>query len=216
MDAHLALPGSGFDDYLAALRKQSRTNARREIAAFRAADVVTGLERIGDCCDEAAPLLAQLQARYGHAGPEDHYRRMLRRHAEALDDMSLVVTARRGGRLAAFALFYLWRSTMYLRLAGFDYPLLTGAFEYFNVAFYLPIDWAYAHGFDQLHLGRESFEAKLRRGAKLRPMLSAALPATSVSARESASAWNRVQLTHWQSATSAPSLDGTEWLRWAS
>ena len=52
--------------------------------------------------------------------------------------MSLVVTARRGGRLAAFALFYLWRSTMYLRLAGFDYPLLTGAFEYFNVAFYVP------------------------------------------------------------------------------
>jgi hypothetical protein len=56
----------------------------------------------------------------------------------------------------------------------------------------------------------------LRRGAKLRPMLSAALPATSAGARESASAWNRVQLTRWQSATSPSGLDGTEWLRWAS
>lgn len=216
MDAHLTLPGSGLGDYLSTLRKQARTNARREIATYRAAGLVTGFERIGDCCDEAAPLLQQLQARYGHGGPEEHYRRMLRRHAGALDDMSLVVTARRGGRLVAFALFYLWGSTMYLRLAGFDYPLLAGAFEYFNVAFYLPIEWAYEHGFRQLHLGRESFDAKLRRGARLRPMLSAALPVTSEGARDSAYAWNRRQLEQWQSATGATYLSGDEWVRWAS
>ena len=78
MDAHLALPGLGSTTTSSwHCESRPRTNARR------AADVVTGLERIGDCCDEAAPLLQQLQARYGHAGPEDHYRRMLRRHAEA-------------------------------------------------------------------------------------------------------------------------------------
>lgn len=212
MDANLALAGSEFADYLSGLRKQARTNVRREIAAYRAAGYVTKLERIGDCCDEAAPLLRQVQARYGHGGDEEHYRRMLRRHAEALDDISLVVTARRSGRLVAFALFYLWGSTMYLRLAGFDYPLLADAFEYFNVAFYLPIEWAYQHGYAQLHLGRESFDAKVRRGASLRPMLSAALPAASEEAMHSAYAWNRRQLGRWQSG--GVSLSGPDWAPW--
>lgn len=216
MDAHLTLPGSQFGDYLSALRKQARTNARREIAAYRAAPFTTGFERIGDCCDEAALLLMQLQARYGHGGDEGHYRRMLRRHAEALDDLSLVVTARRGGRLAAFALFYLWGNTMYLRLAGFDYPLLADAFEYFNIAFYEPAGWAYEHGFQQLHLGRESYQAKVRRGARLRPMLSIALPPASGRAAESARAWNRYQLEQWRIAMSVTSLSGDEWARWAS
>jgi uncharacterized protein len=216
MDAYLALPGSEFGDYLSVLRKQARTNARREFATYRAAGFATGFERIGDCCDEAAPLLQQLQARYGHGGDEEHYRRMLRRHAEALDDLSLVVTARRAGRLAAFALFYLWGRTMYLRLAGFNYALLADAFEYFNVAFYVPIEWAYVHGYAQLHLGRESFDAKLRRGARLRPMLSAALPPAGEAARQSAYAWNRRLLGQWQAATNMSCLNGAEWARWVS
>lgn len=214
MEARLALPGTGFEDYLASLRKQARTNARREIAVYRGSGLVTGIERIGDCCDEAAPLLRQLQAHYGHAGTDEHYRRMLRRHATALDDMSLVVTARRDGRLVAFALFYLWGTTMYLRLAGFDYARLPGAFEYFNVAFYIPIEWAYDHGFDRIHLGRESFEAKVRRGARLHPALSAALPETTPGARESAREWNRRLLGDWRSSMGTSAVSGDEWTRW--
>lgn len=216
METRLQLPGSGFDDYLATLRKQARTNTRREIADYRKSDLVTGLERIGDCCDEAAPLLRQLQARYGHGGSDEHYRRMLRRHAAVLDDMSLVVTARRNGQLVAFALFYLWGKTMYLRLAGFDYPRLPGAFEYFNVAFYVPIEWAYEHGFDRLHLGRESFEAKVRRGGRLHPSLSAALPEITPDAQETANSWNRRQLAEWRRMMGTSALSGDDWVRWAA
>lgn len=211
MDADLTLPGSGFEDYLSALHKQARTNARREIATYRAADLATGFERIGDCYEEAAPLLRQLQARYGHAGADEHYRRMLRRHAEALDDLSLVITARRGGRLTAFALFYLWGDTMYLRLAGFDYPMLADAFEYFNVAFYEPIEWGYRHGYRRIHLGRESYDAKLRRGARLRPMLSAELPVGAGAPAQGG--WNRRQLAAWRLGLPAE-LAGQEWTRW--
>lgn len=214
MEARLTLPGTGFGDYLASLRKQARTNARREIAAFRASGLVTGIERIGDCCDEAAPLLRQLQAHYGHGGTDEHYRRMLRRHAAALDDLSLVVTARRDGRLVAFALFYLRGTTMYLRLAGFDYARLPGVFEYFNVAFYIPIEWAYDHGFDRIHLGRESFEAKVRRGARLHPALSAALPETTPGAQEAAREWNRRLLGDWRSSMGASAVGGDAWTRW--
>jgi uncharacterized protein len=215
MDACLTLRGSGFDDYLSGLHKQARTNVRREIAAYQAADVITGFARIGECCDEAAPLLQQLQERYGHGGDEKAYRRMLRGQAEILDDMSLVITARRGGRLIGFALFYLWGNTMYLRMAGFDYAMLDDAFEYFNLAFYLPIKWAYEHGFSQLHLGRESYDAKVRRGARLRPLLSAGLPAMGGCVSGSERAWNRHQLEQWQSVIGPSRVDGGEWARWA-
>lgn len=87
-----------------------------------------------------------------------------------------------------------------MRLAGFDYRALRGAFEYFNVVFYLPLRYLYRTGLRRLHLGRESYDAKLRRGATPTPLWSLAAfeaappkPGGVCAAR----GWNRCAAAAW-------------------
>ena len=72
---------------------------------------------------------------------------------------------------------YRWEDILYGRLAGFDYDRLRGAFEYFNLAFYRPFAYCARYGLTTLHLGIESRAAKALRGATMRPLWSAVVPA---------------------------------------
>ena len=218
-DAWLPLPGTTFEDYLAGLSAQARTNCRHESRTFAAAGLSLELTSIGQCWAEAGPLLGQVQRRYGHGGSDQAYRAALARHAELLDDLSVVVAARRGGRLVAFALFYQWRDSLNLRMVGFDYDALPGAFEYFTVAFYEPIRYAYANGLRRIQLGRESYQAKVRRGGRLRPLWAVlrADPATAPTPGAGAAdtrRGNARRLAGLQRQLSPSWLTGAEWTRW--
>lgn len=61
-------------------------------------------------------------------------------------------------------------------MVGFDYEALADAFEYFNLTIYIPLRYAFAHGLKRIHLGRESYVAKLRRGAVAEPLWSVEVP----------------------------------------
>lgn len=74
------------------------------------------------------------------------------------------------GQLVGFSLAYKWGGTLWLRAVGFDYGQLRGGYEYFNLVFYQPLYYAYACGLERLHLGRESYEAKVNRGGRLSPL----------------------------------------------
>ena len=57
-----------------------------------------------------------------------------------------------------------------MRSAGFDYPRLRDAAEYFNLVIYLPLRRAVEVGARMVHTGIESTHAKALRGAELRPL----------------------------------------------
>jgi uncharacterized protein len=167
----------GLPGYLAALPGARRRRIAREMRVFEAAGWHVREERLGDCWSELAALLFQVQEKYGHAPNVDRYRALLRRQADLLDDVSVVFGIREpDGRLAGAMLGYRWRDCLYARLVGFDYARLRDAMEYFNVTYYQPIEYASRHGLSRLHLGPGSYEAKLLRGAELRPLWTVALP----------------------------------------
>ena len=59
----------------------------------------------------------------------------------------------------------------YCRAAGFDYDRLTrNDFCYFNAGFYAPLRYALAEGAHRIELSMESYQAKLGRGCRLRPL----------------------------------------------
>ncbi|MGW6722771.1 GNAT family N-acetyltransferase [Streptomyces sp. NPDC054995] len=169
-DARIPLPGTTFDDYLAALPSKRRVTIRRERRAFAEAGYERRTLRLSECADTAGALAAQLQARHGHPADPAVMAAILHDQAEGMADSGTVHAAFTGRHMVAFSLAYHHAGTVWLRSTGYDYARLRGAHEYFNLVYYLPIEDAYAHGATALHLGMESLRAKVLRGATASPL----------------------------------------------
>lgn len=193
-DSHLELVWSSFAEFLATRSRNRRQSLRREMRAFEEADYEVGVETLQSCWEEAGRLLALTQQRYGHKSSEEGMQALVGAQMHLMNDLSLVFTCRVAGDLVAFSLFYEWLGVLYLRMVGFDYGRLRSAYEYFNLAYYLPLQYAYAHQLRFLHLGIEAHEAKARRGAMLRPLWTLVVPPlVGEPSLEDVGAWNRAK-----------------------
>lgn len=165
--AHIDIGGLSFDESIRALGRKKSAVVWNEIRRFERAGYATAIERLADCWEEAGPLVASVQQRYGHEETAQSCRRDLRAQGELLAGHDLVFTARRGGKLTAAAVFYHWNDMLVGRVVGFDYANLSGAMEYFNLYFYQPLSYACEHGVTRILLGTGSERAKQLRGATL-------------------------------------------------
>jgi predicted N-acyltransferase len=179
-DAVLDLPGTGFDDYLAALPYRRRDQVRRESTRFISAGFSIATFPVEQTWERLAELFGAVQRRYGQGGDAAAWRGLVERQSVRVAADAVILGCRRGGELVGAVLLYGWRDACYVKLVGFDYDRLEGAFEYFNLVYYAVIRYAYAQGLTRVHFGREAFEAKLRRGAQLRPLWIVEVPASVV------------------------------------
>lgn len=166
--AVIRLPQGGFDAYLATLSAHRRNAVRRERKTFANVGYILRQTRLSEAADVMGRLAANVESKYGAAIDPDVVLSSLRRQAAGLDDRSTVTTcACPDGTVIGCCLFYQWGSTLYARMAGFDYPRLAHAFEYMNLVIYQGIDIAYRSGCTELHLGMGSYEVKAGRGADI-------------------------------------------------
>jgi len=169
-EAVLDLDGAGWDDYLAALPRQRQPKVRREVRKFDAAGYDVPLGPLPPWLAEAGEMLAAVQRRYAHDADGEGLAEMLAEQVGAVDSHVAFVAADAEGPVG-FALAFPFGDELYMRAGGFAYPRLRpGAAEYFNLSYYEPIRWAYRAGLRRLHLGMESLDAKLLRGARLSPL----------------------------------------------
>lgn len=194
LDTVLPVPGRSFDDYCAALGGRRAYGVRKDMRVFADAGYATAVEPLSACWYEAGPLAANVENRYGKHETVEEARASLRSQARALGSSSLAFTARRDGRLVAVAVHYAWRDKLFGRLVGFDYEALTDAREYFNLYYYLPLEWAYRNGSHTIHLGTGSYAAKFRRGARPAPLWAVALTASRAGDWRR---WNAERATAW-------------------
>lgn len=162
--------------------------ARSEAAGYEVRE-----ERLADCWEQAGALLANVERKYGRPADPEHWKRVTGRQCERLNDRGVVFACHRGAGLVAFCLTYPWGACLHERMLGFDYAALANAYEYFNMVFYVPLAYAFAHGLRRLHLGRESYPAKVLRGARLSPLWSLDLDHDRPSQR-----WNRRLAERWR------------------
>lgn len=170
------LIADGWDGYLAGLAHRRRKGTMRERRRFEQAGYDVAEQPLSACWPALAGLVANLQQKYGHRTTTESMRRVLAPQAEFLDDESVTFTARREGRLVAGSLQYRFGDTLYARMIGFDYDRLLDAYEYFNLSYYLPVQYMERTGLRRLHLGIESARVKAERGARLHPLWTVAVP----------------------------------------
>lgn len=176
VEAEIDLAGRTFEEYVSDLPIRMRSKVRHEMRVFAAAGWRIDHQRLSECLDEVSHLLANLEQRYGSNLDSATIREFLARQAKYADDHSLVFSCRDdAGRMIGYAMMFAWRDTLYARVAGFDYGRLRRSYEYFNLAYYLPLRYMERHGMRRLHLGVKSMDAKARRGALVHPLYAAAM-----------------------------------------
>src|SRR5439155_16161763 len=95
-----------FEAYASWLPKHPRSTVRREANRFAEWPAERTSPRLADCYDRLAPLVADLQRRYGHQADETRVRAQLRAQAEHLGEHAVVFACELSGRLGAFSLAY--------------------------------------------------------------------------------------------------------------
>jgi uncharacterized protein len=217
-EAWIPVPQGDWTDWLASLPSKRRAELiRREVRRFTEAGYQIYETTLSECYQQAAELLANTQARYGHAADLGLLAESFRVQGAAMGAAARVVMgARPGEPPVGFCLFYAWGDALYLRAAGFDYDRVTDAAEYFNLVYYQPVRLAIESGRSWVHAGIEAAEAKALRGAELRPLWLLDLAEDSVLADLAGEirAHNLAELTrlHESSAAVAKAVARDAWL----
>jgi hypothetical protein len=165
VDLVIPLPGPSFEDYVAAMTKKRRANIRRQRRAFQASDPELDRVAFDDAvCGQIAPLLALMQAKHGMPRTSEWLADRLRHQAADIGRYASVLLLRRNGRLVAFQVLLRYRGQSMAFSVGLDYNA-AAPYDYFNMAFYEPIEVALARGDRSLAMGVTASEAKMLRGA---------------------------------------------------
>ncbi|MGV9452191.1 GNAT family N-acetyltransferase [Streptomyces sp. NPDC003635] len=168
----------GYVAYLHSLGRKRSAAARREAEVFAEAGYDISAVRLGELLDTSNLLFTKLQSKYGDSTSTEERARYLRTLTGEVDEYSHLFVMRSAGEVLGVCLTFLWGDTVYVRQLGLDYDRLAGAAEYFNLAIYEPIRFAIEHSYRRVHYGRASYDAKLFRGAKARPLTGMCWSAT--------------------------------------
>jgi predicted N-acyltransferase len=174
-EAYLDLCFESFDGYIAGLPASWRAKRRKERRRFLESGLDLRVTPPSTVATGAAPLLAQVEQKYGAAGAviqrEWSY---LTSTAVAMGRHGSALVAEQDGRLVAFSVVWDTGRHWRVRCWGCDYgaPVVRESFAYFNLVVYEPLIRATAAGVCRLVLGTGSLPAKLERGAAVRRLRS--------------------------------------------
>jgi predicted N-acyltransferase len=167
-DFVVTLPGESFDEYLAMLSKNARRQVRKDRATFAAAGYKCTTLRLDECWRQVSPLIASHQRWHGHTSSDEIIRDLMHAQAMTTGAHSRVYGCSNARQLVACAITFATSAELVARAFGFDHAHGHSACEYFELMYYRPIEYAYQHGMQRLHLGIGTLQAKIRRGARVR------------------------------------------------
>ena len=177
----LVLSGDTFDDYLAALPKKRRTEARRERRVLAARGVTTSAAALADVFDDLVRLRLNHASRYGRRVSEEKERGRLTALVDLFgaDRVLVFVSTSEANDILAFCVVLDHRGEWYMLDSGADYDNPLQRLTYFEACYYVPIATAYERGVRLLHYSLGSWEAKQNRGCTLVPRNGWVLPLTA-------------------------------------
>jgi hypothetical protein len=170
----IELPGCSIDDYLGALPRRRRIQARREMRDLERgrANVHVGREAATHLGVAAELVSCAYHNRGQHIEPAEVvgiYARLL----DACEEDFVLVIVETGGDAVASACLVRGSTDLLLYSAGIRMPLARQVAGYFNAAYYVPIGFAYQQGLRRVHLGPTGTRTKHYRGARFVPLFSA-------------------------------------------
>lgn len=165
--ARLHVPSGGLTAYRDAVSDNTRARMRKELRRFDDAGCRVEVRRLSECHHLLGGLSAQVLQRYGHPITAEAEAARFEAQAQTMDDLCHVILARQGARAVGFTQFFGWNGVLFGRLHGVDDTMARSAALYYNLTYYRAVEFAAEHGYRTIDLGCDSYEAKVRRGARL-------------------------------------------------
>lgn len=167
---------SSFDGYVDSLPARQRM-VRRQRRRFLESGLTVVDRNLSDACGELAPLLYQVDAKYGDHRPVAEYETYLWNVGASMGRHGRTLVALEDGDPVAFSVIWDQGDGWRMRFWGCDYdrPVVREAYVYFNLVFYEPITLAARSGAECVRFGTESLSTKQERGARLHPLTTAEL-----------------------------------------
>ncbi|MGY2026946.1 GNAT family N-acetyltransferase [Nocardia gipuzkoensis] len=165
---------ASFDEYIDSLGSRGR-QVRKERRVFAKAGYIIDHGTLASHYDIVAALSLEVERKYGADVSLEAEVSRLRRLALGADSLTRVFLLRLGEKVVGCLLALSANEKLYARTVGLAYEKLVGAKEYFNLNMYLLIEFAIENGFEQVHLGMATYEAKLNRGGRAIPHFNSVL-----------------------------------------
>ncbi|MFF7635956.1 peptidogalycan biosysnthesis protein [Kitasatospora sp. NPDC008050] len=162
--ARLDIDWPDFDAYVSSLAGSRRAGVRKERRRFLASGIAVSEEAVLDVCEEIAPLVHQVEQRYGRSTTADQIEFYLTGLGLAMADSGFALVARRGAELLGVCVIWEREGDWVIRCWGCDYALTDRESLYYNLVFYEPIARAIERGIPRIQLGPHSIVTKRTRG----------------------------------------------------
>ncbi len=164
--AEIPLGLRGHEEWLSSLPKRRRQGLRKEYTRWADQGEVVPL---ADVVEEAGPLLAAHNRRFGSDTADVAMQRFLRLHAETLGESARAFVLRGPDGLVAFAFAVEWGDRLVMRTYGGLGGRRADDGLYFYLAYHLPVRFAALRGISSIELGPGAYATKLLHGASLEP-----------------------------------------------
>lgn len=181
-DAIIDVTFTSFDGYLASLPARRR-QFRRERRRFAESPLRLFEVSLVDAVRELAPLLHNVERKYGSRDPLEVHEIYLLTTGLAMRDASTTLVACHGRTPVAFSVIWERGPDWLVRCWGCDYQRTSGTCAYFNMVFYEPLLRAAGRGARSVNLGTEALVPKRQRGARLRRLTTLGVAADSWTVR---------------------------------
>jgi hypothetical protein len=168
-DAVLDTSGLGHADWLALLPGDRRRKLQREVERWDRSGAHFDVVPLVEVADEAGPLLAAHNRRFGSTAADGAMCRYLMLHATAFGADAVAFTCRDAAGLLAFSFGVQWQDQLVMRAGGERDGADRRNELHFALAVHQPLRYAALAGHRRVHLGPTGDEAKLRRGAVPQP-----------------------------------------------
>jgi predicted N-acyltransferase len=166
--AELHVEWSSFDEYMAALSRNGRSQVRQDRRAVAEAGVVTARRSVDEVAEELVALRCELVRRHGGYSDESAERARLERLRRLFGEDELAVfCSEADGEMLGFSLLLGHRRAWWAFWCGHrrEHPRAAGVL--FEALFYSPIEAAIAEEITLIDYGIAHEEAKARRGSTL-------------------------------------------------
>jgi predicted N-acyltransferase len=162
---YLEVKWSSFEDYLKSLKKRTERKVRREMREFERQHVVEDQAEFGESSDRLSKLASNLVSKYSESQQESMFASLFLKLSEHASDKAKLFVAKKNNELVGFSLSLRHNDVLDVWMTGFDYDVQSKTdFAYFNLCFYMPIQWAISEGITKIYYRWKSEGAKVKRG----------------------------------------------------
>jgi predicted N-acyltransferase len=157
---------SCFQEYLQSLKKTARRNARREIRNCILNGIIIEEAQLENLFEKVAELNSNLFLKYKNTAnifDADFFRTL---NENARDKITLFI-AKKNNEVVGFFLSLRQKEVADFVMCGFNYDVKTKKdFTYFNLCYYVPIEWSIKHGVRKMYYRIMQEQVKINRGCK--------------------------------------------------